>query len=557
MNLFSNLDLLSVGIIIASIGMLGFVVFFNNSKSITSKSFLAFCLLTISWGSLNYLTYQVTNPEIGLWLLRLSIFTAVWHSLFLFQLLYVFPKDTLVFPKIYTNVLLPVVTIISLLNLSPFTFKKIAEISSSGQITKIENGIGIIFFSTLVFSLVISSIFIFIKKLKTGDREQKKQIKPMLIGIISTFTLILLFNFIFPAFLSNSKFIIFGAFFVFPFITGTAYSIFKHRLLNIKVISTEILVFSLAIVILLDVVTSQDILSLSFRLFIFMLVIGVGITLVKSVIREVKQREQLEILDKELGEANEKLKSLDLARAEFISIASHQLRTPPATVKWYLSSIIDGDYGKLTKKVTDQLKKTQTTNNHLISLIEDMLNVSRIERGKMEFLFAPTNVEELAKFAYEQLIPMAGDKNLELIYEAPKTTLPEIMADKEKLRQVMNNLIDNAIKYTKTGKVTVLLKKSGADILFKVTDSGKGINETDKAAIFQKYTRGKESIKQSAGLGLGLYVAKIIIDQHKGKIWAESEGEGKGSSFCFTIPINNGLKETTLVDLSKNQVSNK
>ena len=214
---------------------------------------------------------------------------------------------------------------------------------------------------------------------------------------------------------------------------------------------------------------------------------------------------------------------------------------------------MNGDYGKLNKGVAEQLKKTQNTNNHLISLIEDMLNVSRIERGKMEFLFELTNVEELASFAYEQLIPMATDKKLKLSYVPPKTALPKIMADKEKLRQVMNNLIDNSLKYTKQGSVTVSLFKEGDEIKFQVEDTGKGISKEEQASIFQKYSRGKESVKQSAGLGLGLYVAKIIIDQHKGKIWAESKGTGLGSKFMFSLPINNGLKQTSLVDLSQDQ----
>src|SRR5204863_2292233 len=121
-----------------------------------------------------------------------------------------------------------------------------------------------------------------------------------------------------------------------------------------------------------------------------------------------------------------------------------------------------------------QLKKTRDTNNHLISLIEDMLNVSRIERGKMEFLFESTDIEELARFAYEQLIPMAQDKKLKLTYKAPKTALPKIMADKEKIRQVMNNLIDNSIKYTKEGSITVSLSAANGEIQFNVSDTGKG-----------------------------------------------------------------------------------
>ena len=323
--------------------------------------------------------------------------------------------------------------------------------------------------------------------------------------------------------------------------------------MNLKIIATEVLTFFLTIAILLDVIVSQDPLSRLFRFSIFLLVLGVGISLINSVRREVEQREQLEILTKQLGEANEKLKTLDQARAEFITIASHQLRTPPATIKWYLSALLSGDYGKVPKKILEQLTKTQNTNNHLISLIEDMLNVSRIERGKMEFLFEPTNVEELARFSYEQLLPIAGDKKLKLTYEPPSTPLPKLTVDKEKLRQVMNNLIDNALKYTKQGSVAVKIFSKGDEIQFQVTDSGKGISAEEQDSIFQKYSRGKESVKQSAGLGLGLYVAKIIIEQHKGKIWAESAGEGKGSTFCFSLPVNSGLTQTALVDLGNHK----
>lgn len=249
--------------------------------------------------------------------------------------------------------------------------------------------------------------------------------------------------------------------------------------------------------------------------------------------------------------ANENLKALDAARSEFITIASHQLRTPPATIKWYLSAILAGDYGKIKKEAREIIEKTNRTNNSLISLIDDMLNVSRIERGKMEFLFEKTDLLPLAKITYEQLLPQSIEKNLKLSFKAQKKTLPKIMADKEKIRQVMNNLIDNAIKYTKQGGIAVKLWQEGSNINFSVTDTGKGITLEEQGAIFQKFNRGKESSKQSAGLGLGLYVAKIVIEQHHGKIWAESKGPGQGSIFSFSLPIHSTLKETTLLDLSK------
>ena len=160
------------------------------------------------------------------------------------------------------------------------------------------------------------------------------------------------------------------------------------------------------------------------------------------------------------------------------------------------------------------------------------------------------NLVELAKITFEQLEPIAHEKHLTLTFTANSGEIPVIMADKEKLRQVMNNLIDNALKYTKQGTVAAALSWTKDEIKFSVKDSGKGITPEEKDSIFEKFSRGKESIKQSAGLGLGLYVAKVVIEQHKGKIWAESKGLGLGSTFVFTVPINSGLKQTTLVDLA-------
>jgi signal transduction histidine kinase len=322
-------------------------------------------------------------------------------------------------------------------------------------------------------------------------------------------------------------------------------------LLNVKVISTEILTLVLALVILFEVITSTDIISLIFRSSIFILVVSVGILLVRSVVREVKQREELQVLTEELKLANDKLLVLDKARAEFISIASHQLRTPPATIKWYLAAILSGDYGTLDPGVKETLIKAEVVNNSQISLIDDLLNASRIERGKMEFLFEPTDISTLAKITVDQLVPQATIKKLSLVYYPPERPLPEIMADKEKLRQVINNMIDNAIKYSTEGQIKISAFEKDGNVLVSVTDSGKGIEPDQLSGVFEKYNRGKDSATHATGLGLGMYVAKVVIEQHKGKIWAESQGQGRGSTFIFSIPIHSGVEATTMVDLTK------
>lgn len=258
------------------------------------------------------------------------------------------------------------------------------------------------------------------------------------------------------------------------------------------------------------------------------------------------------LLYKQLEDANEQLKALDKARAEFISIASHQLRTPPATIKWYVGAVLNGDFGPLNEELKAALQRTNVTNNAQIATIDDLLNASRIERGKLEFFFEKSPLEPVVADLVMQLQPLARMKKLDIAYVPPKEPLPDLLMDKEKIRQVLNNMIDNAIKYSKQGMITVALSKDEANLKVSVTDTGKGIPPDAMESVFEKYARGKDSATHATGLGLGMYVAKIVIEQNNGKIWAESPGEGKGSTFFFTLPIENDLKPTS-IDLGAGQ----
>lgn len=481
------------------------------------------------------------------------MFCATWQAYSFFLLTYVYPEEQKELSAFIKKCLIWLVAATSFITLTPLMYSSVLPPQKIGQVAVAIPGPGLFLFAIVAIGLVITSIVQLIKRHAKTNTIQKTQLNLLFSGTALTFLLIISFNFVAPNFFQNYSFIPLASVFVFPFIIFTAYAILKHHLFNAKVISTEIATFSLLVASFVEVILSRSSFEIALRFIIFLILLVISAILLKSVRKEVEQREKLEALTKQLEDANEKLKALDKARSEFITIASHQLRTPPATIKWYLSSVLDGDYGKLKPEQKEILEKTNRTNNSLISLVDDMLNVSRIERGKMEFLFQPANLLDLVKVTFEQLEPIAKEKGLNLTLKKPKGKFPEIMADKEKVRQVMNNLIDNAIKYTKAGSVNVSLMAENGQIIFQTEDTGKGITPEEADSIFEKFSRGKESVKQSAGLGLGLYVAKIIINQHKGKIWAESAGANKGSKFIFSIPIDNGLKETTLVDLTKNQ----
>lgn len=243
-----------------------------------------------------------------------------------------------------------------------------------------------------------------------------------------------------------------------------------------------------------------------------------------------------------LEEANEKLKSLDKLKTEFISIASHQLRTPLTAIKGYVSLLLEGSYGALSKEVEDVLNKVYGVNERLSQLVEDLLNVSRIEAGRIQFTFKKTQIIDILTELYDTFILTAKRKGLELSIELPEEGFPEIIIDGNKVKEVISNLIDNALKYTPKGKVTVRLGKTDSYARITVSDTGIGMDKDIKAHLFEKFMRSKETSQMVVGgAGLGLYVGKNFIDAQRGHLWAESEGSGQGSTFIIELPLDNSV----------------
>ena len=327
---------------------------------------------------------------------------------------------------------------------------------------------------------------------------------------------------------------------------------FQHCLfLHYQIISLILVTFLLALSFFLEGnISKLAIIS------IFTLVVAYGYFFNKSTDRLVQayfaQRKAKDALEKlaeeledkveertnELKKANEELKELDVAKSDFISIASHQLRTPLTVIKGYISMMLEENFGELTDLEKESLEKVFQSNERLIRLVENLLNISRIESGRLQFNFAEVDLKKIAVSVIEELSSYAKKKALLLKYKQSVKKLPLIKVDEDKIRQVIMNLVDNSIKYTKKGKVVVEIKLVKKQIHFCVTDSGMGIKQEDIANLFKKFSRcNGTSLIHTEGTGLGLYVARIMIEQHHGKIWAESLGEGKGSKFCFELPL--------------------
>jgi signal transduction histidine kinase len=322
------------------------------------------------------------------------------------------------------------------------------------------------------------------------------------------------------------------------------WAILKHKFLNIKVIATEIFIFSLWLFMSVQYMfasSTADKLSDSILLVMFIIF---GYLLIRSVKNEVSRKEQLQEMADKLASANDQLRKLDNAKSEFISIASHQLRTPLTAIKGFLSLVLEGTYGELNNpNIAAALNKVYYSSEMLIQLVEDLLNVSRIESGRMDIKIEKASLENVIKDLYENFSLTAKDKKLYLDYKIQEGSLPEVSMDAAKMREVFSNLIDNSIKYTERGGVTirgeVKEEANGNFVRITISDTGVGIPETEIPYLFKKFSRGKDISRLHAnGTGLGLYVGKNIVEAHKGKIWIESEGLGRGSRFIVELPVD-------------------
>lgn len=327
------------------------------------------------------------------------------------------------------------------------------------------------------------------------------------------------------------------------FIGLLSYLIVRYKAFSIKLMGTQALVIVLGFLVLalLFVRTLED--ARYVILGTLVLVVVVGYILVRSVKREIEQRHRLQDLSLSLeksnlglAEANEKLKGLDKLKTEFLSLASHQLRSPLTAIKGYASMLSEGAFGALEGKQDEAVKRIYTSAQGLVNVVEDLLNVSKIEQGGMKYEFSPTDLSTLVTQLYGEMKVPAESKGLTLTLEIEKHDKCIVSADATKLKQVFLNLVDNSIKYTPKGFVKISLKRDGTNVVFSVSDNGMGISPETKAKLFEKFSRGEGGKTNTGGSGLGLYLAQQIARAHKGDVVIDSEGLGKGSTFSVTIP---------------------
>ena len=508
---------------------IGLFVYFKDRKSATGSLLLVITLLFSAWTFFDLLLWATNNPSDVMFYWSFQILTEgliVPLSIY-FSYLFMFKKEM----RIPSRILL------FLLALPPVVFlssKSMLIGVNISDCTAIEGPLALYYsyFLEIIGIITITAMYVRAQR----KFENKLELRTFAFGIIF-FLIAFSWGNIIGSFTDNWTLAQAGLIGMPIFVGFLAYTIVKFNAFNIRILGAQVLVYALGFLVLslLFVRTIGNVRILT--VFTLVLIFVLGRALVKGVKVEIKQRERMELLTTELEYANEKLQGLDKLETEFLSLASHQLRSPLTAIRGYTSMLLDGSFGKVTDQQKEAIDRVFQSSVHLAKVVEDLLNVSKIEQGGMKYEMAPFDFEKVAKDLSTDLSITAQKKGLVLTFQTDNKAPYSVNGDMEKIRQVVLNIIDNSIKYTEKGSITVSLKKDDAAKIIRldVIDTGMGISAEDKEKLFQKFGRGAGGKTNTGGSGLGLYLAKQIAEAHGGHIAIDSAGVGKGSTFSIEL----------------------
>lgn len=515
---------------VAAALFIGFFILVRDRYSLSSKLLLGIVISFAFW-TLNTIVQWIAAPA-ALVMLGWKM-TAIFEVAILFFTVYfihvfVTGKDASFSVKLLLSLLvLPVVILL------PTSFN-----APDFNIALCEGPSGIMWFyvyalevGSIIWVLVISAR----RYLVEPDHERLGAIRNLAIGTTLFLTVFTLSN-ILGELTSTYEVNLVGPIGLVLFVAFLANIIVRYRAFHAKLIATDALIWTLCILIgsqLFFVTVRINFLLIGITLSLAMFF---GLILSRSVRREVAAREGLQALSTELQKTNSQLTELSHFKSQLLSLASHQIKAPLAAIKGYLSLVLEGGYGQVPPQLQKPVEAMQRSANGLVDLITDLLDLRKIEEGKMDYQFARVDIASIVRDVAEEMEMLAKAKHLALHVSGIDSSV-WVRADAPKLRQVVLNFVDNAIKYTPGGSVSVKLAAEGRYATCVVSDTGLGMSPTLLPRLFDEFTRDQRVMHTIRGTGLGLYIAKRIIEAHGGTAHAESDGEGKGSRFILSLPL--------------------
>jgi signal transduction histidine kinase len=523
-------------IITVIIGLfLAIAVLINNPRGATHQIFSALSIFTIVWLLVNYLTSSFAGfPFLlpyALFLHRLGIFIAAPLSLFFFLLGHTLPSDKIKLnkPVLYLSCLGTL--LVMALNLSPFAF---TDNVINGYSSTPVAGPGLIPFSVLSTLFSLLAIFFLFRTYCRSTGIVKAQARLVLFGILTMLALIIL-TVLIPIISFQSLFFLqFTPLYALIFLGATAYAVTKYQLFDIKVLLTQSITLVICAILFARIFGEPTTQAQVVDMFILLLMIIFGSFLVRSVQREVEQRQIIEKQKKQLEIANQ-------GQTQLIHILNHQIKGYLAKGRTAFAEILEEpEYQPFNAEAKKMMEEGLRALTEGADFVEGVLNASSVEQGTITYNMTPFDFKKLVAEAAEKQKAAADEKGLKYEVVLPAEDMPAV-GDFLQLKEAVRNLIDNSIKYTLTGSVSVSLKKTDTAYRMAVTDTGVGLTDEDKTRLFTQGGRGKDSLKYNTNsTGYGLSFVKGVVEAHQGHVWAESEGRGKGSVFFLELPIKRG-----------------
>ncbi len=543
-------------IILASTSfLLGLMVYLKERENNLSRQWFIFSIFLASWAISLYLVTSAKSATAAIgWQYLLDI-VALWIPVAYFSFI-----TTLLNKKFPRLIWMISGTAVFLSVFSLTSFFKLGVIQKF-DFYWINPGPYYFVFPLFFASVILYSLFLLVRvyiKEPKGSILRSQIMYQIIAGAIgfsggATNFLPQLFN-VFP----------FGNYFVIIYIFFISYSILKYNLFNLKLILVELAILLLNLFLFLNVFTSHAKADLILNVSVSAFILVFSIFLMRGIYKDIRDRERIEGLVKEMEIANEKLRMLEGQKTEFVSIASHQLRTPLTVIKGYASMILEGTFGSITAEVRRAMENLYKSSERIVALVEDLLTVSRIEQGRMMLVFEKVNFKDFAQSALAELEDEVAEAKIDLSFTAEEGKEFFVDIDEKKFKQVVKHILENAIKYTPApGSVRVAVSDDELTkkVRLTVSDTGIGMTPEQIIAIFERFNlkadvgehatfdkkhltqeeaeekEGAESkMLEKRTPGIGLYIAQEIIEAHHGTIRIESAGTDRGTTVVVELP---------------------
>ncbi len=505
---------------------LGAFLFLSGRKHLSNILLFLVTLVFSTWIFADLVLWTSAIPSYVMFFWAVEIITEPFIYFFSFYFFYTFAfrRDLPLTQKI-----LFVIPLIPTLLFAPTTYALLGFDLSNCDRAAVEGPLasyGYLIEFLYTISIVISAII----AIKTSEKgAARKKILLLSLGVVA-FLLSFSIGNIVEVFTENWSIGQYGLIGAPIFVAFLTFLIVRYQEFNARLIGAQVLVLSLGMLIasmlfVRDGENIKVIISLTLILLWFL-----GTMLVRGVKKEIEAREHIEKLAEELKTANEQ-------QSVLIHFVTHQIKGFFTMSRNIFSLMLENTFGELNPGMKKMVQQGFDNTTKGVSTVQEILNAANLKKGTVQMKMISFDARALVDEILAELKPRVDEKKLQMSTVLSSGPLV-VVGDRFQLHEVYKNLVDNAIRYTPQGKITVTLEKQSNAVHFSVTDSGVGLSEDDKKRLFTEGGRGKDSLKVNVdSTGFGLFIAKGIVDAHKGHIWAESEGPGKGSTFAVELPL--------------------